>query len=400
MKKTRMISTIVLSLVLIITSVGIVCAQDHYIENKVQRTNDEYAEPEELESDDPHSGWELGDFIISGFTKKRYVNGKWVFLKKIGDKVVLSYKLKQNINKLHDDEEMKILKDKNSTDKAMGVEHVNFDRGALFVRKTNFENKVEEPVKYFDYLYKKAEVDANKTVELCEEGDYEVALDYAIDKYRFLIPNEKLYYRMNFNFSVRNANCMAFLFDLKTGSELINGSHTENGFYIDKANSKYIDVFVKKETLTDNGSRLEESKDIRFDVPAKDGDQYKDEGIYTVTVKNDYTKVNFDKVIYVGDNKAVQTFISKKLAAKEAKESVKQDETINNNSDLKKTNDLKNQKEKKITFIWMISAIAAWCIIILIIIVLIAKRRKRKRVIEDTAFYEDDEETIEFEEEE
>ena len=73
MKKIRMISIIVLSLVLIIASVGIVCAQDHCIENKIQRTNDEYAEPEELESDDPHSGWDLGDFIISGFTKKRYV---------------------------------------------------------------------------------------------------------------------------------------------------------------------------------------------------------------------------------------------------------------------------------------------------------------------------------------
>ena len=192
MKKIRIISTIVLSLVLIITSVGTVCAQDHYIENKVQRTNDEYAEPEELESDDPHSGWDLGDFIISGFTQKRKVDGKWVFLKKVGDKVELSFKLKQNINMLHDDEELKILKDENSTDKAMGMENVNFDRGALFIRKTNFENKKEEPVKYFDYLYKKAEVNANKTVELCEEGDYEVALDYAIDKYRFLIPNKKL----------------------------------------------------------------------------------------------------------------------------------------------------------------------------------------------------------------
>jgi len=77
---------------------------------------------------------------------------------------------------------------------------------------------------------------------------------------------------------------MIFPFDVKTGAELTNTAITENGFYLDLAKSRYLDINIKKEVLKNGADGLTE--DIRFNKPAKDGYEYIDEGIYTITVSN------------------------------------------------------------------------------------------------------------------
>ena len=77
---------------------------------------------------------------------------------------------------------------------------------------------------------------ANTRVQLFEEGDYEVALDYEVTKSQ-LIPQTH-HYRIFFKFSVRNANCMVYPFDIVTGAELTNSSVTENWFSLDLAKSR------------------------------------------------------------------------------------------------------------------------------------------------------------------
>jgi hypothetical protein len=108
---------------------------------------------------------------------------------------------------------------------------------------------------------------------------------------------------------------MVYPFDVTTKAELTNSSITENGFYLDLANSRYLDINIKKEVLKEGAEGLTE--DIRFNKPAKDGDQYTEEGIFTITVSNRYTDQLTTKTIYVGANKVLKAFVTTGLSIKE-----------------------------------------------------------------------------------
>jgi len=48
----------------------------------------------EIKLNDPHYGWKLGKFALSGFSGKRKDdNGNWVFLKNVGDDITLYFNL-------------------------------------------------------------------------------------------------------------------------------------------------------------------------------------------------------------------------------------------------------------------------------------------------------------------
>ena len=79
---------------------------------------------------------------------------------------------------------------------------------------------------------------------------------------------------------------------------------TENGFRLDLAKSRYLKINLKREILKDSADGLIE--DTRFNGPAKDGAEYTDEGIYTITVNNKYTGQFTTKKIYVGTNKILR----------------------------------------------------------------------------------------------
>ena len=53
---------------------------------------------------------------------------------------------------------------------------------------------------------------------------------------------------------------------------------------------------------------------MRFNKPAKDGESYTDEGIYTITVSNPYTKQTTTKIIYVGTDKVLKAHVMSGLS--------------------------------------------------------------------------------------
>ena len=161
-------------------------------------------------------------------------------------------------------------------------------------------------------------------VQLFEEGDYEVALDYEVTDDQLL--DTIGHYRIFFRFSVRNGNCMVYPFDVVTGSELTNSSMTENGFRLDLAKSRYLKVNIKREVLMDSADGLVE--DTRFNGPARDGAEYTDEGIYTITVHNDYTDQTTTKKIYVGTNKVLRAYMTTGLSIPEINELIAEGATI------------------------------------------------------------------------
>ena len=269
-----------------------------------------YSGSKDINEKDPHYNWTLGRFYMKGFSRvmPNQADGTPVFLKTVGDRVALNFELYQDIDHLNGQTKMVISNDKDGYDKYFKIdkEKEGFGRGTLIIKRTSFQNDEKKPSVYTDFLAARKLGTADTTVELFEEGDYEVAMDYEINNPGLLNVPSYTNYRVYFKFSVRNGNCMVFPFDVVTHAELTNAAITENGFYLDLAKSRYLNIDVKKEMLSSAGDGLVE--DTRFNGPAKDGAEYTDEGIYTITVSNLYTGSTTVKKIFVGSSEALQNY--------------------------------------------------------------------------------------------
>lgn len=260
-----------------------------------------------VDKGDPHFGWDLGTFIVNGYTRDTEDKGVPVFLKNVGDKVVLWFKLDQNINKLNGDPALSISEDTDGYDKYFEVDGTNFKHGTLIIQYTDKTGKRHTPVVYTDFLAANARTGADTRVQLFEEGDYEVTLDYEIKNSPRQIGSVSVAptytnYKIFFSFKIRNGNCMVYPFDTVSGNELSDLAWTADGFQLDMARSRYLTIDVQKSSLS-VGSNGQVKEDVRFNRPAQDGESYTDEGIYVFSVKNLYTGESTTKTIYVGDNK-------------------------------------------------------------------------------------------------
>ena len=288
---------------------------------------DGYFGEKPIEKGDPHYDISIGQFFVSGYTSKQTdSSGDMVFLKNVGDRVTLWFKLTENIDAIGGNNKVKVTPDSNGHDQYFHTRPTNFGRGALIVKYTDYNNNSDGPKIYTNYLEANASVGANTKVSLFEEGDYEIALDYELTKDGKLSDTEH-HYRIYFKFSIRNGNCMVYPFDLVTGAELTNTANTKNGFRLDLAKSRYLKVNVKREMLAEGADGLVE--DTRFNGPAKDGAEYKDDGIYTITVSNQYTGQQTQKKIYVGTNLVLLAHMTTGKTIPEIKTLVAQGAIIN-----------------------------------------------------------------------
>lgn len=276
-----------------------------------------YSGQKEIGRGDPHFGLSIGKFYISGFTSALCEDGQdFIFLKTVGDDLQLHFELAQDITMLGGDTFVTINPDVGGYDKEFGIPPTDFGRGTLIVRHTDYQNKVGEAQIYADYLAGKMNAGADTVISLNEEGDYEIALDYEIRSESYVLGTKKTTtdysdYRISFRFSVRNGNCMVFPFDSLTGEELSNTSVTQNGFRLDLAYSRYLDIMVKHSVLTENDSVVTE--DVRFNRPAREGEDYTEEGLYTITVSNRYTGAQTVKTLYVGSDDRYTEYVSSGL---------------------------------------------------------------------------------------
>ena len=272
--------------------------------------------------DDPHNGWSLGSFYVSGYsgvTKSdinSYEDTVPVYLKNAGDTISFGFKLDQDINKLNDNEKLSISDDRKVVQDCWVQDPYfkgDLGRGMLMIVHTNYKGE-QTTTTYTDFLLGKS-VGANTEVQLFEEGDYRVVLCYEIYKRSgwnwatdWLDPDGSWFnYRIESYFSVRNGNAMVFPFDIDTGAEVPNNGIVSNGFTVDLANSHYLHVFAKKENLSTNGTSL--SEDTRFNKIVADNTVFDQEGKYTISVVNQYTGMTTEKVIYVGDNAVMKCHV-------------------------------------------------------------------------------------------
>lgn len=296
---------------------------------------DTYSGEKAIGKSDPHYGWDLGSFFVSGYTDKiKKPDGNMVFLKNLGDKVTLSFHLNQDINNLNGKDKLSITADREGSDQYFETPTMDFGRGTLIIRHTDYKNEESEPTIYTNYLESNTSLGADTIVKLFEEGDYEVALDYQVTNNQLI--DKTAHYRIFFKFSVRNGNCMVYPFDLVTGSELANTSITENGFYLDLAKSRYLKINLKRETLAEGADGLVE--DTRFNGPARDGAKYTEEGIYTITVSNEYTGQSTVKKLYVGNNNVMKAHMTTGLGIAEINKLVDQGASISDDGNIQMAN--------------------------------------------------------------
>lgn len=268
-----------------------------------------YAKQDTISGDDKHFGWRLGRFFLTGFTRVTAdENQQPVFIKTLGDSVTLWFDLEQDIDALNGNTQLSLAADANGYDQQFGIPKTNFGRGTLIVRHTDYQNAKNEPAVYTDYLLAKGTTGANTRIVLHEEGDYEVALDYEVQDSELTHITSKFgNYRIFLRFSIRNGNCMVYPFDLLTGAELQNTAVAEAGFSLDLARSRYLDINVRRAVLVETANGVIE--DERFNRPAKDGDRYTQEGIYTISVSNRYTGESTTKTIFVGSQELLETYV-------------------------------------------------------------------------------------------
>ena len=299
-----------------------------------------YSGSSELTIDDPHYGWTLGEFFVSGYTRETVDphNAQLpVFLKNVGDEVTLWFNLQQDIDRLNGDSKLSIHDDNNGYDQYFQTPKTDMGRGTLIIRYTDPQGVTHKPEIYTNYLEANVKTSANTIVEFFEEGDYEVAFDYEIKSTPRQVAGVEIVpeytnYRIFFKFAVRNGNCMVYPFDISTGAELADEAITPNGFKLDMAKSRYLTIDVQRAVVTEGAHEYVE--DIRFNRPAKDGDQYVDEGIYTFIVKNLYTGENTTKKIYVGNQDYMKALSANKLTVTELNTQVSQGAIIGDDGKL------------------------------------------------------------------
>ncbi|MCR5812687.1 MAG: hypothetical protein K6G34_15120 [Lachnospiraceae bacterium] len=304
------------------------------------RTNENkgYTGQKAIEINDPHYGWELGKFFVSGYTRDTEDSNKTpVFLKNVGDQITLWFKLEHDIDHLNGSDSLEIIADKDGYDQYFQTPKTNTGRGMLIIRYTNAQGEKQKPEIYTNYLAANVSENADTVVRLFEEGDYEVALDYRIKSTPRKIKDIEVVpvnsdYRIFFKFSVRNGNCMVYPFDIATNAELSNSAITENGFKLDMARSRYLNIDVQRSVVSKGTNGYVE--DARFNRPAKDGDSYEEEGIYTFDVKNLYTGEHTTKTIYVGSSDYMKALAVNNYTVTQLNEELKRGKKIKSDGSL------------------------------------------------------------------
>ena len=107
--------TVSLLLALVVMCLTCICAfaedtgNKHYFDDcKAYNTgkNTGYSKKIDIGKNDPHFGWDLGSFYVTGYTDTATnSDGSTIFLKNVGDTIALRFNLEQDIKKLNDDAE-------------------------------------------------------------------------------------------------------------------------------------------------------------------------------------------------------------------------------------------------------------------------------------------------------
>ncbi len=350
-----------------------------------------YSGNNQVAKEDPHYGWDLGTFSVNGYTREGVSDDVNVFLKNVGDKVTLWFKLKEDINKLNGNDYLTINEDKNGYYQNFEISQTNFGSGTLIIRHKDYLGKTHEPVIYTNYLEANAKTGVDTRIQLFEEGDYEVSLCYEVENDQHQIGSVSLLpsyenYKIDFKFKIRNGNCMVYPFDVMNGNELSDHAITPNGFNLDMAKSRYLTIDVVEYLLkvSSDGTLTE---DVRKNSVRKDSEAFSKEGIYRFTVKNLFTDGEPTiKTIYVGDNKYLKALSKYGISVEELNGKIISGAEISDDgflvevvADVDESTLIADKKEDEKTQISMVIFLIAAALTVVFLIIIAKKRSNNQK---------------------
>ena len=332
-------------------------------ETKTTADNNGYANPSALGAGDPLLGVNVVDIEIGNFSSTTIFNGKRVFLKTSPDVPVLSINLNADLSNLGGSGAYVC------SDSATVVSDYGYrgkvGYGLLAIEHTDHTGKKETFFipDLFNVLKENGDI---IPAFFGEEGSYRISVFFETERYvntvkdwknPFYYKKKKVYEYRNYRvdtgrFELRNGNTMVYTFN-SAGNEISNGSVVTDGFYLDLANSHYLDVQLQKEVIGNSGF-LGETTDTRFNTVGVDKRFYDSEGLYTIVVSNPVTGASTTKKILVAGQenstlkKAVATTYSSdfpELVRLLAEEEKRQNEMFETNPNLPRNDGLQEDNE-------------------------------------------------------
>ena len=300
-------------------------ATDQYTIGTTYNTDSNFIGNDSIQSGDVHYGWTLGDFFLTGYSDLTSdSDGRPVFLKSSGEEIALWFRLTEDIDSPNGSSGASVYDITSGSDDYFGTGTMDLGRGAVIIRYTDYNGVVHDPVVYTNFLESDASYGSDTKIQMFDEGDYEIALDYEIVNGRFFpsYSNYQIYAR----FSVRNSDCSVKTVDSVTGADITGMTATSNGFTLDLTGSHYLAVDMKKEVLSSDGNSLTE--DTEFSAGTDENEAYTAEGVYTINVSNPYTGEVSSHRLYVGSNKLLKAYMVSGLTLAEIKAKLAEGATI------------------------------------------------------------------------
>ena len=115
-------------------------------------------------------------------------------------------------------------------------------------------------------------------------------------------------------------------------------------------------------------------EDVRFNRPARDGEQYDEEGVYTITVRTRYTGQDPVKTIYVGTDEALRAHAATGLPMEEITRQLSAGAVVNEDGTLTSAEEQTEIPEELLIWIGAGAAVAA---LVGVVVLLLLRRRRR-----------------------
>lgn len=349
---------------------------NHFVFNEMKTAPDNtgYAAPCALGAGDPLLGVNVLDIEIGGFSATTLHNGERVFLKTSPSVPTLSINVKADLNNLGGSGAY-VCADIATVASDFGYRG-RVGKGLLIVEHIDYTGKKQTfaTPDLFTVLNDNGDI---IPAVFGAEGHYRIAVLFETERYvktvkewvsPFKKKKKKIFaynnYVISAEFSILNGNAMVFAFD-SAGNEIYNGSVVSDGFFLDLAESHYLDLQIKKEVVRSSGF-LGETTDTRFNTVGEDKRFYNQNGLYTITVTNPVTGATTTKKILVagdGDTELKNTVATThaedfpELASALASESTKnKSEETANDTYLTAESDTANYGIKLVLIIFVASA--------------------------------------------
>ena len=247
-----------------------------------------------------------------------------VFIKTLGDQIQLWFELEQDIDCLNGRDALSICEGRERLSTSpWGIQpHQSGPRGHDHAAYGLSETPWASPSCSPTISPPSPPAARTPPLQLFEEGDYEVALDYEIkDQSNKLASPSTAITASPSTSPCATATAWSYPFDVATGAELTNTAVTENGF-LPRFGALPLSGHQRQARDACRGRATGLTEDVRFNRPARDGEQYTEEGIYTITVSNRYTGQQTVKQIYVGTNKILLAHMVTGLSIEEVREQI------------------------------------------------------------------------------